>query len=153
MFVLWFNDSNWVVCDKWWVRSNFIFTLRYTLENGLSSCLVTSYNDNFCSVIGFSNLCTSQTESCQRGFAGESESAQTFAEITPDAHQESFFFFCLSGSWHQKAIWSLQNSTWHFTEWPLQSLPLSTQQKLYVCVDSLHAYTRLMRQICQMSTF
>lgn len=36
---------------------NFIFTLRYTLENGLSSCLVTSYNDNFCSVIGFSNSC------------------------------------------------------------------------------------------------
>lgn len=38
---------------------NFIFTLHYTLENGLSSCLVRSHNDNFCSVISLA------TQVCQ----------------------------------------------------------------------------------------
>lgn len=92
----------------------------------------------------------SQTESCQRGFAGESESTETFAEITPDAHQESFFFFCLSGSWHQKAIWSLQNSVWHFTEWSAIFASLHSAKALCMRVCSLHAYTKLTkRQTCQ----
>jgi len=33
--------------------------LHYTLENGLSICLVTSYIDNFCTVSGFSDSCMS----------------------------------------------------------------------------------------------
>lgn len=37
--------------------STLFFTLHYTLENRLSSCLVTSHNDNFHSVIGFSGSC------------------------------------------------------------------------------------------------
>lgn len=63
VFVLWFNDSESFVINGE-EGCNLICTLRYTLENGLSSCLVTSYNDNFSSVIGFSNSCMLVSQIC-----------------------------------------------------------------------------------------
>lgn len=115
---------------------NFIFMMHYTLENGLSSCLVTSYNDNFCSVIGSRDSGTPVFQR-QRVAREDLLVSQKVRKHLLKLHLMPIK--SLSSSSASVAL-DIKKLSDPFRTAPdilpngLQSLPLSTQQKLYVCV-------------------
>lgn len=134
---------------------NFILTLRYTLENGLSSCLVTSYNDNFCSIIGFSNSCMPVFHR-QRVAREDLPVSQKVRKHLLKLHLmpiKSLSSYSASVALDIKKLSDPFRTAPDILLNGLCNLCFSPLSKssiyVYVFVDSLHVYTKLIRQICQ----